>query len=212
MIKMTLYDGITPLLDEMVVRVPNLARESLQVAGSIVAKRARQELLSETTEWYTRVVNGKRRTVRGPSHVLGVRVVHKTGETASPKNMASFINFYMSPRNPYVVTIGGAHPDFNPLRFRDGEVVGSMGTVKGVGKIGASIIHKLNTGELNQYHPYRNGTWIPNARYKQRGFMERAFFSTQSQVERAVAKRFVTTFHSAINDIHVKRVERRTAV
>lgn len=211
MIKLTFYDTVTPLLAELSVRSPMLAREALQAAGAKLASRARKEMKTETTDWWQEVRNGKRRIFKSMTHNIGDRMSHTTGETLNPKNMASFINFYMSPKNPYVVVVGGAHPDFTPLKIRDGKVVGAYGKVKGVGKTGAAIIHKLDTGELNEYHPYSKKSWIPGARYPNRGFMQRAFSMSRTQIENTVISRFEKATHNIINNVEVKAIRRAYA-
>jgi len=211
MIVLTFYDTVTPLLSELAVRSPNLAREALQAAGAKLQKAARSELKRKVTYWHQEVKDGRRIIYKGSPQRLGTRISHTTGEVLNPDNMASFISFYMSPNNPNVVTVGGAHPDFTPLKYRGGKVVGTMGKIKAVGKIGRSIIHKLNTGKLDENHPYRERSWIPNAKYERRAFMESAYLSSKSNIEQTVLKRFDMSFREAVNTIKVKEVRRKYA-
>ena len=204
MIKLTYYDHFTPLIQELIGRDIGLAKESLNVGGSIIAGAARQKMESYTHPWQQSIKNGKRTIWKDDtdSRTLGSRTSHSTGIDGNPKNMSSQIHFVLAKNSPSV-SIGGAHKDYRAPIYRDGILEGYMPVVKAVGSKGRAILHKLNTGELNEDHPYRKrktGFESSEPDYKGRGFMEYALSSTKGAVDAALAKRSGKSFKSAVNN------------
>ncbi len=211
MIRVVVSDALTPLLTELKGRTQGLAQEALQIAGSKVAAAARSELEKMGTHWFNDVINGEYTIWRDPAKTkqLGARISHSEGGAMSPSNVSSLIQFYLAPHS-LTVTVGGAHPAFRPIVFKDGLPSGYMGKVGSVGKIGRSIIHKLNTGDVTSEHPYYGGeTPIEGAQYvKDRFFMERGFAIATKGVYDAFGGRFEESFNMTVDNIDVTPIRR----
>ncbi len=211
MIHVEISDTLTPLLEELKGRTHGLAQQALQIAGSKVAKAARTEMEKMGTHWFNDVINGEYTIWRNPSAIkqLGARISHTDGGGMSPANVSSQIHFYLAP-HALTVVVGGAHPTFRPVIFKEGLPSGYMGTIGKVGTEGRAIIHKLNTGEIVDEHPYAGGnTPIPDAQYvKGRYFMERGFAIATKDVYDAFGDRFEKEFAMTVNGIDMTPIKR----
>ncbi|MBW1803362.1 MAG: hypothetical protein JRJ85_21860 [Deltaproteobacteria bacterium] len=217
MTRITIYDNTIPLLDEMLGRSYGLAQESLSVAGSQVQKNARKAMKRYTHHWSHKInKNGKRWIFEDKSSIyeLGARISHKSGSASSPKSMSSLISSYLAPHS-LTVTVGGAHPNFRPRKFKDGMINGTMSTVKGVGTKGRAILHKLNTGEVSDEHPYSKVSSSfehpfenKDRKYKARPFMDIAWMESQGVINDKLKKRYENSFYRVMNDVKVKTVKR----
>ncbi len=212
MIKLTIHDSLSPLLDQMVIRSYGLAQQSLQQAGAKVAYAARAEMNKMGSHWFNDVVNGEYEIWRDRAamKILGKRISHTSGGGMSPPSMANLIGFYLSPHS-LTVTVGGGHPTFRPIAFKDGLPNGYYGnSIGSVGSKGRAILHKLNTGEVTSENPYaKSGTPIKDAKYVQnRHFMERGFAMARGEIDRIFAENYEKTFMTAMNNVHVTPIVR----
>ncbi len=210
MITVSIYDTITPLLAEMRGRTLGMAQESLQVAGSKVAEHSKKAMRNFKHHWFNAVIDGKYVEWESKTGVkeLGVRISHtqagsnswdSLGLGMAPRSMDSLIGFYLAPHS-LTVTIGGGHPTFRPRAFKDGLVSGYTGkTVKAVGSQGRAILHKMNTGEVTDEHPYYGG----EHEFKPRPFLDQGFALAQTDINTALTDRFEETFKVAINRVEV---------
>jgi len=124
--------------------------------------------------------------------------------------MASQIHFIVAKGSPSV-SIGGGHKDVRPDEYTDGIKTGTRPLVKAVGSKGRAILHKLNTGEVTNEHPYSKktkGYESTEMSYKGRHFMEDALSQTKGAVDDAIAKRYGRSFRSAINNINTSPIVR----
>ena len=217
MTRITIYDNTIPLLDEMLGRSYGLAQESLSVSGSQVQKNARNAMKRFKHHWSHKIKDGKRWIFEDKSKVyeLGARISHSSGSAENPKSMSSMISSYLAPHS-LTVTVGGAHPTFRPRRFKDGIVNGSMSSVKGVGTKGRAILHKLNTGEISDEHPYSkvsatDGKPFENKdrKYKARHFMDIAWLESQGVINDKLSARYKNSFYRVMNSVAVKTVVRK---
>ncbi len=213
MIKVDIYDTITPLLQQMIGRTRGLAQESLQVAGAHVAREARSSMNKMGHHWFNDVINGQYTiwSDENAMKILGKRISHSRGGGLNPSSMDSLIGFYLAPKSLTVV-IGGAHPRFRPIAYKDGLPNGYYGkTLSAVGSKGRAILHKLNTGEITSEHPYAGGkTPIPGAIYeKDRNFMEKGYSLAKGAIERSLTDRFEKSFRVAVNRVDVDGIRRK---
>lgn len=214
MTKITIYDNTIPLLDEMLGRSYGLAQESLSVAGIAVMKNARNEMKRYRHHWSHELKNGKRWIFNNKNeyYELGARISHSSGSKDNPDSMSSMISSYLAPKSLTVV-IGGSHPTFAPRKFKDGLVTGTMSPVKGVGSKGRAILHKLNTGEVSDEHPYSKISSSINKpfenrdrKYIKRPFMDRAWNNSQSHINDKLKTRYENSFYRVFNNIKIKTV------
>jgi len=207
-LKVVITDTTIPVFKEMIGRSYGLARQELQVSGYMLMKEERIQFLRSHHHWFQEYRNGKRVIWKSKSlRLLGIRLLHSTGEIANPKNMASFIGYSMS-NDPtsLSVTVGGAFRDFRPPKYRNGVLVGNLPRISGVTKQGASILHKLNTGEINRYNPYYYKTMkrFENAKYKKRHFVEKAWARAKASIFARFKRKYPEMYAEAFNSIKPK--------
>ncbi len=215
MIKVEIYDTLIPLIDEMAKRGLGLMSESLQVAGSQIAKEARASMYRQRHNWFNAFIDGKYKVWKELSGAkqLGLMMSHKNQGQHQPGSIGNMLSFYLSPSG-LSVTVGGAHPRFQPRAYKDGIHIGNYGKpIAAVGKRGRAIIHKLNTGELNSDHPYSKKSWerFEGAKYKGRHFMDVGFREARKQIDKSIGARFEKSFKVAVNRVEVKGIHRKIA-
>lgn len=210
-IKLNIFDGVTPMLDEIVKLNYGSAREALSIAGDILRKNVRNEMKRSSHHWEQEWVNGKHRIwKRKDLRELGLRKSSKGG-MANPDSMSNFITSYMGNKSTTVV-VGGAHRDANMVMYRDGKPSGSI-KLKGISKATQAILNKLNSGEINEYYT-RNGSdasaqRFSNARYVGYKFMEKGYASSKSAIEDAMTNTYSKILGRAVDraNVHVREVK-----
>jgi len=211
-IKVTLYDAMTPLLDELIARDVGLAQEALQAGGSKVMIATRRKMKSMGTYWHQSFKGGKRKVYKNTNvgRILGSRSDQSDGSVMRPPNIANLIHFYLSKGSRSVI-VGGAHPRFQPKQYKYGRVIGNEGKAMGsVGSESRSILHKLNTGEVTGDHPYKDDKWGLNNRFvKGRRFMEKGFVQALPGAISSIEKRYHESFRVAVNNMPIKSVVRK---
>ena len=107
-IKIGVFDGVTPLLQEIQIRSREMALEALSVAGSKVQKEARAAMATKRTPWTHGISEstGRRRIYKDGSNPVGRRRSHSTGDILDPKSMSSMLTSYLMDKKLTVV-IGG---------------------------------------------------------------------------------------------------------
>ena len=211
MIKVEIYDRLIPMLEQMKTRSLGLVAESLQVSGALVAKHARAEMLKMSTHWHNAFIDGEYKEWRDPAKAkrLGIMMSHKQPGKHAPGSIHRMISFYLSP-NQRTVTIGGTHPYFVPVSYKDGIRVGTYGeAVKAVGYYGRAIIHKLNTGQVTSEHPYSGTERASRGFVKNRNFMEAGFAAARGDIDKSLGERFERGFTVAVNNLNVKPIKRK---
>jgi len=204
---LSIYDGTTPLLDEILKLSYGVALESLSVAGSILRDNARKSMKSKSHHWVSDYATGKRVIKKDLSSFkeLGIRI-SSSGTAANPASMSSMLTSFLMPKSLTVV-IGGKHPSATLTKYTDGKPSGSI-RVKGVGKATHAILHKLNFGERNEHHSW-NGNKdsmkrFRDAKYVGYHFMEDGYSAAKSGIEDALTKRYEKLLHKAVNRADVK--------
>jgi hypothetical protein len=210
------YDGLNPLLDEIANLSRGVALESLSVAGSKIRDSARAEFeRSEGHRWFQQILNksvgklGNRRIYQSKDSykLFGLRTSYKTGQLSNPPSMKSFITSYLMDKSLTVV-VGGMHPKFKPIIYRDGKVKGTLPSVAGVSKRSHAILHKLNYGEQNEYHRWDEGKESIKQfknKWKPRHFMGKGYGQAKPAVNEALTKRLLQHVGKAVNRIEIKK-------
>lgn len=214
-VRLTITDGLNPVIDKIVELNRGVVLESLSVAGSHVQKGARGAFkASRKHHWHQKLVEaaegkilGKRRIFKSSeAREFGRRMSYETGKDAKPDSMVNFINSYLMKKS-LVVVIGGKHPSFKPTVYKDGKVAGSLKRVAGVSKHSQAILHKLNTGKRNSDHRWAEGQKSINQfneKWQGREFMSKGFFSASGAVNTALGDRLLGLLDKQISRIEVK--------
>lgn len=115
MIKITVYDSATPMLDKIALISRKAALAVLDQAGMELRNKTREAFESARAHtWHTKIVDGKRKFYQNnvPA-VFGKRLnYHKNG----PDNMSSLITSYVMDKHLTVV-VAGMHKAFKPRYF-----------------------------------------------------------------------------------------------
>ncbi len=205
----TIYDGTTPMLDYIASQSPKLARKVLSITGSTLRDNARDNMRRERHFWHHITINGKRKIYKSKTQqrVLGTMTSHGK-KVPYNINMSDIITFYMPKfdeknKNNLSVTIGGAHKRFNAeMRDEWGNVIGYKST-HGVKKVTRSIFHKLNTGELDKYHPYRkndSGYESTAKKYKGYGYMDKVNAKAKGKLVEKMQENYIKVVPKLINN------------
>ena len=148
-IKLTIYDGATPMLDKIAEVHYGQALDALDHAGIKLREATRREFRSSKTkikQFYDK--NGNLGIIKGktPHFDLGKRISHKN-KTNSDKtaNMESLITSNLM-IDSLTMVVAGRHKKMTPKKRRDGKVVGSFSSMA-VNKGSYGILQKLNDGD-----------------------------------------------------------------
>ena len=196
-IKITVSDGLTPMLDEIFKLNYGYGLQTLDYAGMKIQKKTRDSMSNQMNNWfqiYKEVKQGKnkgkttRRIVQLKNyHQLGDRTSHQNlGGKASPSSMKNFVTSYMMPKAMTVI-VGGKHPSFTPIKYRDGKVVGTLKRVNAVSDSTHALLRKLNNGNMNEEYKslHRKKSmkrFGANPAYKNNGFYEKGRNASMGQV------------------------------
>jgi len=167
-IRMEIYDGVTPIIDFIAQRSYGFARQALTETGMDVKDKIQSSINHYHTDWWhgrkSQIPKDAKNVVKmqngryiwreiGHSHALGMMVNHSTGEPMN-RNIIDSLSSYISPEGGLSVTIGGSHKAATIKKYKDGVVDGDYGVLKARSAKTKAIFHKLNTGEINEDHPY----------------------------------------------------------
>lgn len=213
-IHITIYDGATPMLDQIAQASYGAALDILDRAGSKIRKSSREAFhTSEAHYWHTKYVNGKRRIYRGntPAVFGQRRSAAKQGAVASPSSVANHISSFLMEKHLTMV-VGGVHPTFRATIWRDGKAVGTNAPTKKVGSASYQIIKKLNDGgtyasldpEYKRLLRRRQMRGFRNAVYRPRKFMERGREMAMGAVTELMTSKLEAMIHRQVNRATVK--------
>ncbi len=135
--------------------VPQVALEMMSKAGNEVRVQQRKALTSSRRVFYVTRENSRGKYLARSGVPLPFGHRESKNQTASPSNMANFINSYLM-ENSMTLVVNGTHPSFIPIIRRDGEVVGAGARVKGVGKETHAILERMNDDKESKYYPTRD--------------------------------------------------------
>lgn len=110
-VRITIYDGATPMLDQiaLISRMAGLA--ALDKAGKELLKSTREAFKASTSHyWHLTIVNGKRRYWYGQPRAEFGKRQSPTGK-AGPDNMVQHITSYLMDKSLTLV-VGGKHKAF----------------------------------------------------------------------------------------------------
>ena len=210
-VKITIFDGAIPLLDEIGKVSYGLALDALDQAGTVIRERSRQAFRGSTPHHWSMVISktGKRRVVRSKEmQETGMRRSHITGQIENPKNMESFITSYLMEKSLTMV-VGGKHKSFRPKRRRDGNVTGYLPRVGGVSEASYGILKKLDDGDENDpsYKKAVKGRGrglFPNAKYQRRDFMAKGRSHAMPEVQYIMTKKLESLIGKQVNRANLK--------
>ena len=209
-IKITIYDGAIPLLDEIAKQSYGLGLDALDQAGIELRDQTRRAFKSFAHEWsqeFSRK-SGKMQIKKGyGNNPLGLRKSHTTGRNFRPKNMSNFITSFLMEKNMTLV-VAGMHKSFRPKKRRDGKVQGTLSKVGGVSNSSLAIIRKLNDGNENDadYKKVRPESMprFKNANYKKRNFIEKGRALSMPKVRNIMTTKLENMIARQVNRTDVK--------
>lgn len=218
-VKIEIFDGATPLLDEIAKIHFGQAKDALDYSGAILRDAIRSTLReSEPSKYHVVVVKGKRVWRRGGKTRFGDRFNFKK---AGPESMANMVNSFPMFDNPNhtVVVVGGMNKNKTVNRWRDGKVVGTEKVPQVLGGT-YEILKKLNNGgsfqsQSKRYKATRMGEDTKpmgkNPMYKGRFFIERGRDKAMPEVTKAMTTRLESMIHRQVNRVSVKMTVRTSA-
>ena len=214
-IRLEVYDGLNPILDAMANVSRGVALESLSVAGNYIRNNARNELLTaERHNWFQRIAQDKKSGVLGGRQIVydasrdrefGSRMSYETGGNARPGSMANFITSFLMD-NHMLMVVGGKHGRSKQTKYREGKAVGSF-SLGSVTKQSHAILHKLNFGEQNEHHRWKEGSRSIKqfeGKWQARRFMEKGYRGAVPAINNAMNSRLLSLLGGAINNIEIR--------
>ena len=209
-IRITVFDGFTPMVDQIALVSREAALECLSVAGAHLQREARAAMRRHKHPWnpYKRK-DGSIGVYFDPKkkRELGLRISHSTLALENPPSMSAMITNYLNEKS-MVAVVGGKHKAFVPKKREDGKVVGTLDRVPAVSKRTHAIIHMLNFGEANPY--YEQAALDPSRRFGYR-FMEAGYNAARGRIEESMTKRYEKIIHRHASRGDIKTVKRIVA-
>ena len=223
-IKLTIFDGVTPMLDEIATIHYGMGLDALDHAGSALRDATRQAMWlggahrwNQSVEMATQGKNKGRPTRRiflGKVRAVGKMMSHRTGSVHKPGHIKNFITSYLMERSMTMV-VAGKHKAFRAKTRRNGKVVGSQRRTQAVGKGSYGILQKLNNGgsydqQSSDYKQHARGKTMDsfkNARYKPRRFIEKGRASAMPMVRHIMTTKLEKLIGQQINRAQVKARE-----
>ena len=212
-IKIEIFDGQIPLLDEISKAHYGLGLDALDHAGTVLRENTRKALLSSQRHSWSMTISktGKRRIIFNPKEKQnpGIRRSHSTGKPFGGNgNMANFINSFLM-EGKLTMVVAGKHPSFKPKRRRDGKVVGFERKVSGVTEQTYQILRKLDSGDADaEYRKHVNRPLdkeiFPNARYARRDFIAKGRSASMSRVSSIMTSTLEKAIGRQVNRANIK--------
>ena len=195
-VRLTIMDGLNPLLDEVVKVNANVALEMLSVAGNAIKDGARESMRSKTNKWYFNA--DKNSLYKGNARELGLRV-------SGARSMANLITSNLM-ESKFTVVVGGRHEAKTVNIRRNGKIVGTD-RLFGVNGSNHAILHKLEFGErLDLYNrDVRNEEILEKTKFKGHGFMREGLNRSKARVNEALTRRYKEVFNTSVANITVER-------
>jgi len=218
MIRISIEDGATPLLDKILELNYGMALDALDNAGIILRDNTRKAFKASTTKisqgytkdgrWYVRGGYGK-----AYQQNIGIRLSHqnKGGFDATP-DMASFITSNLMEKHLTMV-VAGKHGKLRPKIRRDGKVIKSANSVGSVTKGSYAILQKLNYGddsdpEYEKVHRTKQqAEFFKNAKWKRQGFIEKGRKSSMGRVNEIMTSKLEALLQREYNRANTKGVK-----
>jgi len=220
-IKLTIFDGATPMLDKIATIHYGMGLDALDHAGSALRDATRQAMwLGGAHRWgqSVEVANqGKnkgrptRRVFQGKMRAVGKMMSHRTGGIHKPGHMKNFITSFLMERSMTMV-VAGKHKAFRAKTRRDGKVTGSQRRTQAVGKASYGILQKLNNGgtysqqssDYTQHARKKTMDGFKDARYKPRRFIEKGRSSAMPRVRYIMTTQLEKLIGQHVNRATVK--------
>jgi hypothetical protein len=210
-VKITIYDNAIPMLDEIASIHLGMAKDVLDQAGAKIRKATREAFASsQSHDWFTKYVNGKRVIYRLPGRkaVFGGR--HGMNLEGSP-TMGGMINSFLM-EDSLTMVVSGMHKRFVAKKWRNGVVQGYERPTSAVEQGTYQILKKLNEGGSYDsldpmYHKKRRPKTIRsfrNAQYKPRNFIERGRTASMGKVTELMTSKLESMIHRQVNRATVK--------
>lgn len=157
---------------------------------------------------------------------FGAKHSMKTGESIGTQNLKDHIKFYTTPNvNELYAVIGGGHPTFRPVQWKDGIAVGYLGSQKATTKATLEYLDGINDGKtivvtdkmrkfLNTTAGLQSGGIKKSTKrlvVKPRHFAEAGRTKGIANAIPSIIDRYNKNFPNAIANITVKQVIKETA-
>lgn len=213
-LKITIFDGAIPLLDEISKVSYGLGLDALDQAGAKIRNEQRKALINSGSHgWGMKVSKNSKRYITytdKKNRRYGTRTFHTNGKPGKPSNMLSMINSFLMEKNMTMV-VNGMHPAFTAKTRRDGKVVGYQKRVKGVTRSTYEILKKLDSGKIDEdYEKHvrsKSMEVFENAKYKKTNYAQRGYQVALPQVKQLMGSKFEKILGRTINNLKVKEVK-----
>lgn len=205
-------DNTREKLEAIRLIAPEMAKELASKAGFEVQRAMQTHMRQSKHHWFAKPSKGGIRTPykdMSKTKELGRRTNRDATNATNPESMANFITNYFDEKNSLVV-VGGTHRTFTPQIRKNGKIIGTGKSVKGVGKHSASILHKLDTGERNEHHGWWNGSsigsesMIEGAIFRGRGFKRQGINDTRGYVNRMITSEYDKRVMQSIQGANIR--------
>lgn len=205
MVKLTVYEGVSPILDQLALINREAALDALDYSGTKLRNAIRESFKAKVTDWEQYIVNGKRRW-RKNTVSLGRRFnLVKVG----PDSMESFIQSYLMESKLTEVVAGRFKAPSEVWAYRDGKKSHLIKGPDSVGKGSFALLQKLNYGDAREdgYQKYvqRKGNRMGN--YPARNFVEEGRAIAMPSVIEGMTTRLENQIGKQLNEVSAKSVE-----
>jgi len=218
-IKITIFDGAIPMLDEIAKAHYGQGLDVLDHAGTKLRDETRKAFRNSTTRmrqfhrkdgtWQAHGGNISR-------YKLGRRISHRNkGGLDKVESMEKLIHSYLMV-DKMTMVVAGKHPTFTPSKRRDGKVTGSFKKLKAVTKGSYAILKKLNDGESKDTEKDNAGEYqkvrrtkaqhamFDKMKWKKQNFVEKGRSNAMGEVERIMTEKYQQMIISQINRANVQ--------
>lgn len=210
-IKITIYDGATPMLDKIAEAHYGQALDALDYAGIKLREATRREFRSSKTkirQFYDKNGNFGITKAKTARYGLGKRISHKN-KTNSDKtaNMENLITSNLMV-NSLTMVVAGRHKRMTPKKRRDGKVVGSFSPIA-VNKGSYGILQKLNDGETDgEFYKTVKRTKqqhkiFDKMKFSKQNFIEKGRLSAMPDVHNIMTTKYAQLLQKQMDRINV---------
>lgn len=206
-------DGTTPMLSAIRTVSRDVAFEIMSKVGNKIRENAGKNMVATRHRHHWLQRKNKKGNGLTPYYSktetkeLGQRTA-KDATIDNPSSMKHMISSNLIEEKGIVI-VGGRNRGKKVILRKDGEVVGGS-YLNAVGKRAQSIIHKLDTGERNEYHGWnksledkRTMEKFRNAKYRGRNFMTKGFGDSISYMKQELTTGYEKTVGRAVNKVKV---------
>ena len=232
-IRIDVYDGNIPLLDEIAKTHWGVAKESLSVAGNAMRKAVRAKYVVGGNRGFKyRIVDGKRVLTKGAGNTVMGKRHGKDTKISKPANMQNFVMSILYEKSMKVV-VGGMHKKGSSIVRRDGIPTGAKIRHHGVGKRTFAIIQKHDQGGIEMLtskqanllrntmvkmvvngkyvwaKPFMSKKAITSIKHKKRDFFNKGYMASKPLIVDALTRRYEKIMKRTVANINIK--PRKTA-